>query len=117
MHPNSFDFMQFSGNFGKFVCWRPPGSWRPLLGEILDPGNYKLQPNNLLSFSFCFFLRRDKINLRFVLTERPQSFSSDSWSDLHISPDERSNEITNAELGLAEDHFSQPEVAYECMKI
>ena len=23
-HPNSFDFMQFSGNFGKIVCWRPP---------------------------------------------------------------------------------------------
>ena len=29
--PNSFDFMQFLGNFGKIVCWRP------LLGEILDP--------------------------------------------------------------------------------
>ena len=30
--------MQFLGNFGKIVCWRPPpGSWRPLLGEILDP--------------------------------------------------------------------------------
>ena len=36
--PNSFNFMQFLGNFGKIVCWRPPlGSWRPLLGEILDP--------------------------------------------------------------------------------
>ena len=23
-HPNSFDFLQFSGNFGKFVCWHPP---------------------------------------------------------------------------------------------
>ena len=34
--PNSFNFMQFLGNFGKIVCWRPPGSWRPLLGEILD---------------------------------------------------------------------------------
>ena len=28
---NSFNFMQFLGKFGKFVCWRP------LLGEILDP--------------------------------------------------------------------------------
>ena len=36
--PNSFNFMQFLGKFGKIVCWRPPlGSWRPLLGEILDP--------------------------------------------------------------------------------
>ena len=36
--PNSFNFMQFLGNFGKLVCWHPPpGSWRPLLGEILDP--------------------------------------------------------------------------------
>ena len=37
--PNSFNFMQFLGKFGKIVCWRPPPpeSWRPLLGEILDP--------------------------------------------------------------------------------
>ena len=35
--PNSFNFMQFLGKFGKIVCWRPPGSWHPLLGEILDP--------------------------------------------------------------------------------
>ena len=35
--PNSFNFMQFLGKYGKIVCWRPPGSWRPLLGEILDP--------------------------------------------------------------------------------
>ena len=35
--PNYFNFMQFLGNFGKIICWRPPGSWRPLLGEILDP--------------------------------------------------------------------------------
>ena len=25
--PNSFNFMQFLGNFGKFVCWRPPPLW------------------------------------------------------------------------------------------
>ena len=37
--PNSFNFIQFLGKFGKIVCWRPSplGSWRPLLGEILDP--------------------------------------------------------------------------------
>ena len=35
--PNSFNFMQFLDKFCKIVCWRPPGSWRPLLGEILDP--------------------------------------------------------------------------------
>ena len=36
--PNSFNFMQFLGEFGKIVCSRPPleGS-RPPLGEILDP--------------------------------------------------------------------------------
>ena len=35
---NSYNFMQFSGNFGKIVMLAPPlGSWRPLLGEILDP--------------------------------------------------------------------------------
>ena len=35
--PNSFNFMQFLGKYGKVVCWCPPGSWCPLLGEILDP--------------------------------------------------------------------------------
>ena len=35
--PNSFNFMQFLGKYGKIVYWRPLGSWRPLLGEILDP--------------------------------------------------------------------------------
>ena len=32
--PNSFNFMQFFGKFGNFVCWCP------LLGEILDPPLY-----------------------------------------------------------------------------
>ena len=27
--PNSFNFMQFLGNFGKIVCWRPPGELVP----------------------------------------------------------------------------------------
>ena len=27
--PNSFDFMQFFGKFGNFVCWRPPGELAP----------------------------------------------------------------------------------------
>ena len=27
--PNSFNFMQFLGKFGKFVCWRPPGELAP----------------------------------------------------------------------------------------
>ena len=36
--PNSFNFMQFLGKFGKIVCWRPPpGELAPLPGEILDP--------------------------------------------------------------------------------
>ena len=63
--PNSFNFMQFLGKFGKIVCWRPPppGSWRPLLGEILDPPLYASYWNvvlctenancNYLKFLFC----------------------------------------------------------------
>ena len=27
--PNSFNFMQFLGNFGKIVCWCPPGELAP----------------------------------------------------------------------------------------
>ena len=34
---NVFIFMQFSAKIDKIIGWRPPGSWRPLLGEILDP--------------------------------------------------------------------------------
>ena len=34
--PNSFNFMQFSGKYGKIVCWCPLGNWRPLLREIPD---------------------------------------------------------------------------------
>ena len=32
-HPNSLDFMQFSGKFGKIVSWHPLGSWCPLFGK------------------------------------------------------------------------------------
>ena len=34
--PNSFNFMQFLGKFGKIVCCTPPEGWRPNLWEILD---------------------------------------------------------------------------------
>ena len=27
--PNSFNFMQFLGKFGKIICWRPPGELAP----------------------------------------------------------------------------------------
>ena len=27
--PNSFNFMQFLGKFGKIVCWCPPGELTP----------------------------------------------------------------------------------------
>ena len=30
--PNSFNFMQFLGKFGKIVCWRPPSA-----GELAPP--------------------------------------------------------------------------------
>ena len=48
--PNSFNFMQFLRKFGKIVCWRPPlpGSWRPLLGEILDPPLLVLECTTLM---------------------------------------------------------------------
>ena len=35
--PNSFNFLQFWGKFGKIVCWRPPGELAPPPREILDP--------------------------------------------------------------------------------
>ena len=27
--PNSFNFMQFLGKYGKIVCWQPPGELAP----------------------------------------------------------------------------------------
>ena len=51
--PNSFDFMQFFRKFGNFVCWRPPlGSWRPLLGEILDP---PLRPYKIINICYIIY--------------------------------------------------------------
>ena len=54
---NSFNFMQFLGKFSKIVCWCPPGSWRPLLGEILDPplGMYSTEMHTctLIKFDSC----------------------------------------------------------------
>ena len=43
--PNSFNFMQFLGKFGKIVCWRPPG-------ELAPPprGN----PRSATGTCFCF---------------------------------------------------------------
>ena len=35
-YPNSFNFMQYLGKFGKIVCWRLLEHWRPYLSEILD---------------------------------------------------------------------------------
>ena len=55
--PNSFDFMQFSGKFGKIVCWRPPpppGKLAPL--EILDPPLESVS----LSLTAIFFLSHFK---------------------------------------------------------
>ena len=36
--PNSFDFMQFSGKFGKIVCWRPPPPPPQGVGAPPPPG-------------------------------------------------------------------------------
>ena len=35
--PNSSNFMQVLGKFGKIICWYPTKGRRPHLGEILDP--------------------------------------------------------------------------------
>ena len=46
--PNSFNFMQFLGNFGKNCMLVPPKGWRPCLREILDlPLKYFLENCNV----------------------------------------------------------------------
>ena len=48
--PNSINFMQFLGNFGKIVCWWPPGGWHSHLWEILDLPLMAVE-------SFCFIYK------------------------------------------------------------
>ena len=47
--PNSFNFMQFLGKFGKIVCWRPPGELAPPPrgnpGSATDIIQHKLNTN------------------------------------------------------------------------
>ena len=35
--PNSLNFMQFLGKFGKIICWHPLGGWRRYLEEFPVP--------------------------------------------------------------------------------
>ena len=64
--------MQFLGKFGKIVCWRPPGSWRPLLREILDLplwGQPKLGTHAIkLKTKFHFKFRFAGLNCGFLLS-------------------------------------------------
>ena len=51
--PPGSKFFKFHAVFRKFckiVCWCPLGSWRPLLGEILDPSC-----NDVASVTICIF--------------------------------------------------------------
>ena len=50
--PNSFNFMQFLGKFGKIVFWGPLESWRPLLGKILDPPLNTVNVQHILRFQY-----------------------------------------------------------------
>ena len=47
--PNSFDFMQFLGKFGKIVCWRPPGDLAP--PPRGNPGSATVGVKKMLSTS------------------------------------------------------------------
>ena len=54
--PNSFNFMQFLGKFGKIVCWRPPGELAsPPQG---NPGSATAKSllciSNKNKYSYCF---------------------------------------------------------------
>ena len=49
--PNSFNFMQFLGKYGKSYVGAPLGSWRPVLGEILDPPLEIHSVNNQVSWN------------------------------------------------------------------
>ena len=42
--PNSFNFMQFLGKFGKIICWRPPGELAP--PPRGNPGSATAEPCN-----------------------------------------------------------------------
>ena len=66
--PNSFNFMQFLGKFGKIVCWRPLEIWSPHLREILDPPLAKhvlgdTRPHAKLAGTFSHLLMMEEISV------------------------------------------------------
>ena len=70
---NSFNSMQFWGKIGKIVCWRPPESWCPHLGEILDPPLKSVTKSKamidcilLLFFFFFFFFAQKAISVKLL---------------------------------------------------
>ena len=82
--PNSFNFMQFWGNFGKIICWRPrgvgapprrnPGSataqfqiisrLKPGTDPGFSPGGEKVQGSRA-----NFFLKKNAKTLQFFKTK------------------------------------------------
>ena len=83
-----FQFHAFLGNFGKIVCWRPPpppqGSWRPLLGKILDPPLhwYKKNSTNQYPSGKWFYLPVTTTGTVAVLQSSrfADTSSNSSWS-------------------------------------
>ena len=59
--PNSFNFMQFSGKYGKIVCWCPPGELAP--PPRGNPGSATVNGNEYLVLE----MDRDKINGQLIL--------------------------------------------------
>ena len=50
--PNSFNFMQFLGNFGKIICWRPRGVGAPSSGK-----SWIRHCNSNLNLNFCTYFK------------------------------------------------------------
>ena len=70
--PNSFNFTQFLGKFGKIVCWRPPPpeSWRPHLREILGPPlHWTLIIRKHTKFCQCPVIMRNRFRNSPILEE------------------------------------------------
>ena len=86
--PNSFNFVQFLGKFGKIVCWRPPGELAP--PPRGNPGSATVNIAHCTSASVCRVLSSHRHFVIFYCIQGPvraatnPCFSCPSLFDIEI---------------------------------
>ena len=88
--PNSFNFMQFLGKFGKIVCWRPPPR------ELVPPPR-----GNPSSFTFILKFTQESIHYTRMHSSRMHTTRSSSClGGLHQAPPRAGTPLDQAIPGI-----------------